>query len=104
MTANGALLSNEALTAIHLTHRVGALVTFIILLPLALAIITKPGLSVYGGLVLLFLIVQVSIGIANIMLSLPLPIAVAHNAGAALLLAAMVLLNFKLRQLHKKGY
>jgi cytochrome c oxidase assembly protein subunit 15 len=30
------------------------------------------------------------------MLSLPLPVAVAHNGVAALLLAAMVMLNFRL--------
>jgi cytochrome c oxidase assembly protein subunit 15 len=37
------------------------------------------------------------LGIANVLLSLPLPLAVAHNLGAALLLAALVVVNYRLR-------
>ena len=96
VTASGAPLSKEALTAIHWTHRLGALITFIVLLVLALGVCTERRLRPYGGLVLVCLIAQVSIGVANILLSLPLPVAVAHNAMAALLLAAMIILNFKL--------
>lgn len=104
VTASGAPLSNEALTAIHWTHRLGALITFMVLLPLAWRGCTVRPLRLYGGLVLTFLIAQVSIGIANVMLSLPLALAVAHNAMAALLLIAMVTLNFKLNPLDQKEY
>jgi len=38
------------------------------------------------------LIVQVSLGISNVVFSLPLSVAVAHNAGGALLLLVMVTL------------
>jgi cytochrome c oxidase assembly protein subunit 15 len=39
-------------------------------------------------------LVQFLLGIANVAFSLPLPLAAAHNAGAALLLTALVMLNF----------
>jgi cytochrome c oxidase assembly protein subunit 15 len=51
------------------------------------------GLAI-GGLLAL----QVSLGISNVLLSLPLPVAVAHNAGAALLLASLVWLNFRVHR------
>ena len=39
-------------------------------------------------------LVQFSLGVANVASSLPLPLAAAHNAGAALLLLSLVVLNF----------
>ena len=50
------------------------------------------GLDPY--LVAALVIVQFSLGVANVALALPLPLAAAHNAGAALLLVALVVLNF----------
>ena len=46
--------------------------------------------STYGALtgVLAALGLQIGLGIANVLLQLPLPLAVAHNTGAALLLCA----------------
>jgi heme a synthase len=49
-----------------------------------------------SGLVLASLLaLQVGLGIANVLLSLPLPVAVAHNLGAALLVAALVTINVR---------
>jgi cytochrome c oxidase assembly protein subunit 15 len=45
----------------------------------------------------ILLAVQLSLGIANVVMQLPLPVAVAHNGGAALLLLALVTLNHLLR-------
>jgi cytochrome c oxidase assembly protein subunit 15 len=42
----------------------------------------------------LLVVLQFSLGVANVLLSLPLPLAAAHNAGAAGLLLALVVLNF----------
>jgi cytochrome c oxidase assembly protein subunit 15 len=47
-----------------------------------------------GMAVVLLLLLQFSIGVANVWFQLPLWLAVAHNAGAALLLGAVVVLNF----------
>jgi cytochrome c oxidase assembly protein subunit 15 len=44
------------------------------------------------------LVLQVALGISNVVFSLPLALAVAHNAGAALLLASMVWLNHRVHR------
>ncbi len=96
MDGRGALLTHEALTAIHWTHRFGALVVFMYLGWLGSKMLKIPGFKLIGMTVLGLLSVQVLLGITNVLASLPLPIAVAHNAGAALLLMTLVTLNFKL--------
>ena len=100
MTAAGTHLSYDAITAIHWTHRVGALVTLLYVGALALALMRTPGLTGYGGMLLTVLVAQVVLGIANVLASLPLTIAAAHNAGAAILLGTMVMINFALRPRH----
>ena len=95
VTIDGEPLSGDALNAIHWTHRVGALVTFLYLVLLGIRAWKIRPLRICASLVLFFLVVQVSIGISNVVLSLPLPLAVAHNAGAALLLASLIALVFK---------
>jgi cytochrome c oxidase assembly protein subunit 15 len=91
-TAEGALLTNEALTAIHWTHRMFALV--VVAVAGWAAVKTLPVLRSLGIALLTLLILQFLIGVANVAFSLPLPLAAAHNAGAALLLLALVVLNF----------
>lgn len=96
MTGDGALLPAAALTAIHLTHRVGAVVVSSWLVLLAMGLVLsrrRPGM---GLLLLVLLVMQVGLGLANVWLSLPLPVAVAHNAGAAALVVLLVVLNFSL--------
>ncbi len=39
---------------------------------------------------------QAGLGVANVMMTLPMPVAVAHNGGAAALLVMMVVINFAL--------
>ena len=45
-------------------------------------------------MIAVLLTIQAGLGIANVLLRLPLALATAHNAVAALLLAALVVLNF----------
>ena len=94
VTAAGAPLSQDALVAIHWTHRAGALITVLYLGALAGKGLRVPALALYSGLMLALLVAQAALGIANVLARLPLGIAVAHNGGAALLLAALVMLNF----------
>lgn len=94
VTADGEMLSNEALNAVHWAHRVGALVTFAYLAVVAHFAMRLRGLRRFGIAILMLLFVQVTLGIANVLTSLPLPVAVAHNGVAALLLAALVMLSF----------
>lgn len=95
MTAAGAPLSNEALTAIQWAHRVGAVVAVIVIALSGLFALAKPALRMLGLAVLLLAVGQASLGIANVAFVLPVPLAVAHNAGAALLLVTLVVLNFR---------
>jgi cytochrome c oxidase assembly protein subunit 15 len=48
-------------------------------------------------LVVLALAVQVALGISNVIFHLPLPIAVAHNAGGAALMLTLTLVNYRVR-------
>jgi cytochrome c oxidase assembly protein subunit 15 len=93
-TADGDLLSQEALTAIHWTHRMFALVVVAIVAIAAVHAYRVPALRPIAFAVGSVLMLQFGLGVANVAFSLPLPLAAAHNAGAALLLAALVVLNF----------
>jgi heme a synthase len=101
MTAQGSALSIEALTAIHWVHRLGALATLIYIGWLGFWIFRRSQDKRYGVGLLLALGLQVLLGIANVVMNLPLFLAVAHNAGAALLLVALVLTNYQLNRPQK---
>ena len=89
---DGTLLEREALTAIHWSHRVFALV---VLLAVGWAAARARHLAkTLAATIAALLVIQFSLGIANVAFSLPLPLAAAHNAGAALLLIGLVVLNF----------
>jgi cytochrome c oxidase assembly protein subunit 15 len=91
-TDDGELLPQAALIAIHWSHRMFALVVVAVVAWAAIRaskLYRALGLSI-GAL----LAVQFSLGIANVAFSVPLALAAAHNAGAAALLAALVVLNF----------
>ncbi|MFC4159484.1 COX15/CtaA family protein [Chitinimonas lacunae] len=97
-TPDGQLLSMANLTAIHWLHRVGALLTFCYLSWLSWRLWRArllPGLTL---LLMGALLLQLLLGVANVLLQLPLGLAVAHNAGAALLLCVAVALNYRLAQ------
>lgn len=97
-TATGELLSLSALTAIHWTHRVVALVVTLYLSWLVLRLMRSPGYAGIGLAIGGLLVLQVSLGISNVLFSLPLAVAVAHNAGAALLLSSLIVLNYRVRR------
>lgn len=92
----GGQLDSDARTAIHMSHRIGALLVTLALLALAWQLRTAK-LPRLAGLLLLALALQVGLGISNVIFHLPLLVAVAHNAGGAALLLVMVLINYRLR-------
>jgi cytochrome c oxidase assembly protein subunit 15 len=98
MTADGAFLSNEALTAIHWAHRSGAYLVALYIGWLALRAMHVRRMRGLASVVLGLLLIQLALGVSNVLLGLPLAVAVAHNGVAALLLAAMVMLNFQLNR------
>jgi cytochrome c oxidase assembly protein subunit 15 len=95
-TANGANLALPAYNAIQWLHRIGALVTLLYLGLLGLNLLRYAQTRTIAVLMLVILGAQISLGIANLVLHLPLVLAVAHNLGAALLLLTIVVLNSKM--------
>jgi cytochrome c oxidase assembly protein subunit 15 len=94
------VLDSPARVAIHMVHRIGALVTFLYLGGFGIWTLVKAGsrrVRAVAGFLLVALVLQVSLGISNVVFSLPLPVAVAHNGVAALLLLTLVTLNHQLR-------
>ncbi|MCE5233145.1 MAG: COX15/CtaA family protein [Mizugakiibacter sp.] len=87
----GGILDAAARSAIQIAHRLGALAVFCYLGWLALRAV-RAGLRGYGIAIGIALLAQVALGIGNVVLGLPLPLATAHNAVAALLLSAMLAL------------
>ena len=101
MSAEGRFLPMEALTAIHWTHRLGAAVVAVVLVGLGAWLARTPGAARLGVVLLALLALQLALGVSNVLGSLPLAVAVAHNGVAALLVAWMVQVNFRLnRGLH----
>ncbi len=103
----GGIMDNDARVTIHFIHRVMALVTFIYIGALALSLLVNQQyrhLRTFGMVLLAVLIAQVLLGISNVLFSLPLLVAVGHNAGAALLLLTMVTLNHVIRAGGEYGY
>ncbi|NMH60737.1 COX15/CtaA family protein [Alteromonas ponticola] len=91
----------------HVVHRFGALVTFIYLLWLALKVTKLKQFQFRRQAAMLLvtvLAVQVALGVSNIVFSLPLAVAVLHNAVAATLLLVMVWIVFHLHRLQGGHY
>jgi cytochrome c oxidase assembly protein subunit 15 len=93
----GGKLDSEARTAIHLTHRVGAMLVTVSLLSLAWHL-KKAELKGMAMLLVTALAVQIALGISNVVFHLPLLTAVAHNAGGAALLLSVVVINYRVRK------
>jgi cytochrome c oxidase assembly protein subunit 15 len=91
-TDTGELLPQAALTAIHWSHRMFALVVAGVVAWAALRAfkVSRP----LGISIAVLLAVQFLLGVANVAFNLPLALAAAHNAGAAALLVSLVVLNF----------
>ncbi|MFZ5455184.1 MAG: COX15/CtaA family protein [Pseudomonadota bacterium] len=95
-SADGETLTMDALTAIHWMHRVGAVVAALVIGALGFAL-RAAGHRRLGTALLGVLALQIMLGLANVWFSLPLPLAAAHNGGAAALVILMVLINYRVR-------
>ncbi len=89
----GGLLESDARVAIQFTHRVGAVLVFLVIGLLVVRLVLAG--SELGVPLGLLLAVQILLGILNVILILPLGNATAHNAVGALLLLAMVTVNYR---------
>ncbi len=94
-TGDGENLPFQALTAIHLMHRIGAVIVGSYLFWLGWRTTRTPGVGHIGLLLLAGVTAQIALGVSNVWFSLPIGVAVAHTGGAAVLLALLVVLNFR---------
>ena len=94
-TAAGHYLPFSALTAIHWVHRNFAYVVLAVLGLSAWRAMAYPDLRRTGRLMGMALVAQAATGIATVYLEFPLAIAVLHNAGAAVLVVLVTMLNYK---------
>lgn len=76
----------DGLIAIHWLHRLGALATLGVAGSLACRLLALPGWRRFGALLAMALSVQLLLGAGTVLLVRPLPLAVAHTLGAAMLL------------------
>ncbi len=88
------VLETPARTAIHVSHRLGALITTLVVLFIVGYIwrTAAPRGRRIGWCILALLAIQIALGITNVVRGLPLVVAVSHNGVAALLFAAMIAL------------
>jgi len=86
----GGVLDLQGRVAIHLAHRIGAVLTLLAIFAVGLRLVRATVMQ-RSGLVLLLLVAgQFSLGLLNVMHALPLPTAVAHNGVAALLMMQLI--------------
>jgi cytochrome c oxidase assembly protein subunit 15 len=86
-------LDSPARVAIHFTHRIWAIVAAAMLVILSIASYKTIKISyqkIISLCLVLFLFIQVTLGILNIKMGLPIYVAVAHNGNAAILLMCLV--------------
>lgn len=92
----GGLLDHPGRMTIHFVHRVGAVITALYLLTLCtlmLCYIREKKIRFFAQLTIVFVIIQFSLGIMNVVYFLPLSVAVLHNGMAALLLATVFMMQ-----------
>ena len=79
---------------LHMTHRLGAVLTLLYLGWLALRALKQDGsLRNTAVTIVIFLIIQVGLGVLAVLTELPLLLVTAHNATGAMLLLSIVNLN-----------
>jgi heme a synthase len=93
---DGGQLHLDALTAIQWVHRLGAMVVLAWGLVSIRILLQRKTARTLAWTLLVILLLQISVGIGNLLLQLPLVLAVLHNAGAALLGICLVTINARL--------
>lgn len=89
--ADGSFLSIEALRAIHWAHRIGALVTTLVVVAAAVTLLRNYGALRRQALwIKMALLAQILVGVGTVLFNQPILLATAHNFVAAVLLGTLV--------------
>ena len=89
----GGVLDHPARVAVHFTPRLGAIAATLVLGLFGALLLRERRLRPDAAALLAALAVQLALGAGIVLFGVPLPVAVAHNGGAALLLLAIVNAN-----------
>lgn len=81
--------------SIHVTHRLGALVTAFVVLLMVVKVWQQQELRSLLLWCVVLLMAQITLGVLNVVLSLPLGVALAHHFIAACLLQALIITNYR---------
>ena len=93
---DGSFLTIEGLRAIHWAHRIGALVTTVVVVAAAISLLrAHQALRRQALWIKTALLLQVAIGIGTVLFAQPIALAVAHNFVAAVLLATLVVAAYR---------
>ena len=91
VTSMGQAIGGEERLAIHKTHRLGAVLTFtLVLIAAIVALWADRRYRLVGIVILVLLNIEFAVGVTAILTSLPIGLAVAHNWLAGLLLLALL--------------
>ncbi len=98
------ILGYPARMTIHVSHRIGAIVTALVVASYCVMLIKQD--SYYsrttGMWIMLVLICQIMLGVSNVLFQLPIYVAVAHTLGAATMLSLICVSQFYLWQGRKQ--
>ena len=97
-TPEGASISLSALQAIQWVHRLGAIIVTLYFIYLSYALMKYKQLKLEATLLIILIIYQFLLGIANILLHLPVILAALHNFGAAALVVILTIINSKIKK------
>ena len=93
----GGVLDGASRIAIQMAHRMFAVLVALYLLVLSVRMFRLPGMRGWATAVIVLLLLQVTLGVLNVKLALPLAVAVMHSGGAVALLFVLVTLLARLR-------
>lgn len=96
-TSEGEYLPYSALVTIQWVHRTFAWVAILAVVSLAIVLRAEPNLRKLGNQVLTVLFFQFLTGVGTVYFNWPLALAVLHNAGAAMLVLMMTMINYRVR-------
>ena len=93
----GGVLDGASRIAIQMAHRMMAIVVAVYLLWLSVRLFKLPSMRGWASALGLLVVLQITLGILNVKLAVPLEVAVAHSGGAVALLFVLVTLLARLR-------
>ncbi len=96
-SADGTVLSFPALTAIHVAHRLLAMLTLCVLGLLAWRLYHAPARRTQARWLGALVLLQLATGLSNVVLGWPMAAAILHTGGAAALVAVLVWLLVSIR-------